>query len=274
MMDSIEAMMEAYRRERERLAFLDSNLWIGRPRVPEFASGFDLDALCRHLRRYGIRGGVVSHFAAPAYSPEWANARLLEALAGRAADQAAPLWAGITLLPEMFVPEQRGRADLAQAISRGARLARLFPRSHNFSLRGWCSGALLQALTDHRLPLVLWHTEASWEDIRALCATYPELPVIVEGTPQKILYHDRLFYPLLEAHPNLHLELHNLAAYLAVEDLARRFGAQRLIYGSYMPVYDPNAAMMQVTHARLSDEDKACIAHRNLAGLLAQVRVP
>jgi predicted TIM-barrel fold metal-dependent hydrolase len=47
-----------------------------------------------------------------------------------------------------------------------------------------------------------------------------------------------------------------------------------LIFGSYLPVFDPNAALMQVTHARISDDDKALIAHRNLTELINGVQIP
>jgi uncharacterized protein len=264
--DRVALQVEAYRRARGALDFLDANLWLGRPHLPECGGGLDLAALQAQMRRRDLRGGVVSHFASLYYAPLWGNERLLQDLAGSA------LWAGITLVPEMFDPEGQGRAYLARAIARGARLARLFPRTHNFTLRGWCCGALLRALADSCLPLVLWHTETSWEELRALAEAYPTLTLIVEGTPQKILYHSRQFYPLLESCANIHLELHNLVTFLLVEELAGRFGAERLIYGSYMPMVEPNATMMLVTHARLPDADKALIAHGNLARLLAKVR--
>ena len=47
-----------------------------------------------------------------------------------------------------------------------------------------------------------------------------------------------------------------------------------MIFGSNLPTCDPNAAIMQVTHARLSAEAKTLIARGNLAQLLAGVRQP
>jgi hypothetical protein len=267
MSGQVARLCEAYREARAELAFVDANLWLGRPRSPEFADEPGLSALQQRLARYQIRGGVVSHFAALTYSPSWGNRILLEQVEG------TELWAGIVLMPEMFEPEDAGRCYLDDCLSRGARLARVFPQSHNFSLRSWCSGALLQALADRQLPLSIWHTEVPWEEIRSLCQAYPDLPVILEGTPLKILYYDRLLYPLLAQCPNLRLELHNLVNYLGIEDITRRFGARRLVFGSFMPIYDPNVAMMQVTHARIGEEDKAAIARENLAALVAGVRV-
>jgi hypothetical protein len=263
---ALAELAETYRQQRAELGFLDANLWLGRPRQPEFARGYDLAALQQLMARYDLQGGVVSHFAGLGYSPATANEALLRA------ERGPDLWAAVTLLPERFDEEPAGRAYLAAAIVRGARLARVFPGTHHFSVRSWCSGALFQALADSHMPVAVWRTELSWEDLRYLCATYPELTVILESGPQKIIYHSRVYYPLLAQHQNLRLELHSLVSYLGVEDLAARFGARSMIFGSYLPVYDPNAAMMQVTHARLSLEEKRLIARGNLSELLAGVR--
>jgi hypothetical protein len=227
---------------------------------------FDLPDLLKGLERYHIQGGIVSHFASISYDPTWANEQVLAAILGTG------FWAGITLLPEMFDSQSAGRSKLEQSIARGARLARLFPRSHNFSLRSWCCGEMIQVLVDVHLPLAIWHTEVSWEEIRQLCEEHPELSVIVEGTPQKLFYHTRSIYPLLKYCPNLIIELHNVTNYLGVEEIVRKFGAQRLVFGSYLPVCDPNAAMMLVTHARISEQEKELIAHGNISALINQVK--
>lgn len=258
--------METYQRERQALGFLDCNLWMGRPPVPEFATGFGMASVQERLARYQIRGGVVSHFGAVYYGQMWGNEQVLRAVEGTG------LWAGVVLVPETFRNEAEGRAALSEAIRRGARVARIYPVMHRFALREWCSGALLQAVADCHLPLMVRHTEVAWEEMRSLCETYPDLTVIVEAVDQKILYHNRRTYPLMERYPNFRLELHNFVGYLALEDVVAKFGARHLIYGSYMPLFDPNAGMMQVTDARISKEDKALIAHGNLLELVEGVQ--
>ena len=64
-----------------------------------------------------------------------------------------------------------------------------------------------------------------------------------------------------------------MAHYLAGVDVGTT-GARCMIFGSGLPVFDPNAALMQVTHARLSPEEKRLVARENLAELLAGVRQP
>ena len=86
----------------------------------------------------------------------------------------------------------------------------------------------------------VWHTETAWEDVAAVCQSHPRLPVIVEGPNRKLLYHNRVYYRLLERFANFHLEIHNLVGYLGLDDVVRRFGSQRLIFGTYFPQQDPN----------------------------------
>ena len=129
-------------------------------------------------------------------------------------------------------------------------------------------GGMIETLCEFKLPLMVWQTQINWDDIDAVCSAYPELQLILEGNPQKILYHNRRIYALLEKHSNFKLETHNVIGYLGVEDIVKRFSADRLIFGSYMPYWDPNASMMAVTHARISNMDKEKIAHGNLMQII------
>ncbi len=264
----VEAWAERYEREKRALSFFDCNLWLGRPSIPGFSTGFDLAHLLLRIERYAIASGIVSHFAAQMEAPHRVNDWLLGRL-----ESCDSLWGGLVLTLDLPPGFATWDEYLGHALARKARLVRLFPKSHRFSLQPWCSGELLEALAGRRVPLALWHTEVSWEEVRGLCLAYPDLPVIMEGWPQKILYHNRCYYPLLAQHTNLYLELHNLNNYLGLEDIVRRFGAGQLLYGSHMPLCDPNAPQMMVTGARITDRDKASIAHGNMERLLSEVQI-
>jgi len=265
----VERLVEGYREQKKALRFLDSNLWVGRAAHPGFCPLWALDDLLGYMDRYAIEGGIATHSAASMEDPDEANDELLGWIA-----RTDRLWGGLVLTTEL----PRGYSDwgayLDEAISNGARMVRLFPKSHRFSLERWCSGALLDTLHERRMLLALWHIETGWEAIKKLCDTYSDLPILVEGRPQKIVYHNRFFYPLLERYPNLHLELHNLNVYLGIEDMVSRFGAGHLVFGSCMPVNDPNTSQMMVTAARISDQAKSQIARENLQKLLDGVVVP
>lgn len=263
----VQRLVNRYREQKRALEFLDSNLWLGRAVHPGFCPRWDLDALLSYMERYAIVGGIATHNAALSEDPYAANKELLDQIEGQ-----ERLWGGVVLTTELPSGYARWGDYLDWALSKGARLVRLFPKSHRFSLERWCSGALLDAVAERHMPLALWHIEAGWSAIKMLCETYPDLPMIVEGRPQKILYHNRLFYPLLERYQNLHLELHNLNVYLGIEDIVDRFGATHLVFGSCLPFNDPNTAQMMVTAARIGEEAKRRIAHGNLRSLLERMR--
>lgn len=265
----VERLVAEYREQKKALRFLDSNLWVGRPMQPGFCFRWDLEALLGYMDRYAIEGGIVTHSAAAMEDPYATNEELLDWIA----DQER-LWGGLVVTTELPRGYSTWGNYFDRAISRKARLVRLFPASHRFSLERWCSGALLDALHERRMLLAVWHIETGWNAIKMLCDTYPDLPILVEGRPQKIVYHNRFFYPLLERYPNLHLELHNLNVYLGIEDMVSRFGAEHLVFGSCLPFNDPNTAQMMVTAARIGELAKRQIAHSNLQNLLDRVIVP
>jgi predicted TIM-barrel fold metal-dependent hydrolase len=263
----VRQLREDFERRREALGFADSNAWIGPPLEPVFGSRESVDELAGLLRRSGVREALVTHTACLKY--DWAEgSRLtLEAVAGR-----DDLHAAIALVPPNAGEIASVGDHLDEAIARKARAVRLFPKSHSFSLAEWCAGSILSEMQARRMPLILWHSETTWDHTHSLCLAYPELPVIVEGAGRKILYDNRMFYQLLADCPNFCLELHNLTNCFGIEDIVARFGAERLVFGSFAPYREPAAAIMAVTHARISDEHKRLIAGGNLRALIEAVR--
>ncbi|MGB9620275.1 MAG: amidohydrolase family protein [Armatimonadota bacterium] len=250
---------------RAAFRFFDSNVWIGPWQGPAFSRAETIDELLSVLKAAYVEEALVSHFASVHYDPWEGNRMLLDALEDRDG-----LWGAIVLTPDG--PRGCSVEDcIRSAVAGKARAARMFPRSHSFSIQQWQSGPLLHILEQCKLPLILHHAELSWSEIRSVCLAHPGLPVVVEGTGKKILYDNRVFYQALADCPNLHLELHNLVNYLGLEDLVARFGPERLIYGSYVPVRQPGAAQMIVTHARISEEAGHRIAGDNFRRLISEV---
>jgi predicted TIM-barrel fold metal-dependent hydrolase len=178
--------------------------------------------------------------------------------------------AAATLVPEMARAGEWPRL-LLSLVAQRVRLVRLFPATHNFLLAGEYLGGMLEALSDLRLPLVVWQTQTTWSAIATVCQRYPQLWVIVEGVGRKLFYDNRIYCALLDRCPNLLLETHNLVNYLGLDHLVARFGAERFLFGSFVPYCDPNAAAMLVCEGRMSAQDRGNIAHGNLERLLAEV---
>jgi len=263
----VQQQIDSYRSRKAGLDWLDAHCWIGAGPQGTLRPGTTLDETLALLNRYGIRRAVVAHVLARDYDPATGNRLLLEAIAGRES-----LWGAAVLAPGLAGPSEFGR-ELQSLIAGKVRMVRVFPRSHNWSLAEWCCGPWLDVLESRRVPLAVWHTETTWDDVAALCAGHPRLPVIVEGPNRKLLYHNRVYYRLFERFANFHMEIHNLVGYLGLDDMVRRFGSQRLVFGTYVPHQDPNVPMMLVTDGDLSDADRQNIAGGNMQRLMEGTQV-
>ena len=268
MKNQVEQLATEYRRRRELLEAFDVNCWLGRPFEPAIASLAGLDDFKAALERCGIRRAVVSHTTCVRHGAMEGNRELLESIR-----RDRDLVAAATLVPEM-ASGSRWTDLLRSMVADGTRVVRLFPRSHNFLLADEYLGGMLEEIQRMRLPLMIWHTETTWPEIGGLCEKYPDLPVIVEGTGRKLFYDNRTYYPLLERCRNLFLETHNLTNYLGLDDLVKRFGSGRFIFGSYFPHLDPNSSIMPISDGEMEEDDRRNVAHGNLERLLAEVRLP
>jgi predicted TIM-barrel fold metal-dependent hydrolase len=261
----IDQQIAGYRQQKAALDWLDAHCWIGVGPAGLLRPVATFQQTRQLLDRYGIRRAILSHAAARDYDPHVGNQLLLEAIR----DERQFLGAAVLIPGDGEVPELRRR--LAALMAGKIRLVRIFPRSHNFLLSEWCAGPWLEVLEELHMPLAVWHTETAWEDVAAVCQAHPRLPVIVEGPNRKLLYHNRVYYRLLERFANFHLEIHNLVGYLGLDDVVRRFGSQRLIFGTYFPQQDPNVPMALVTQGELSMTDRKNIAFRNMERLIEAV---
>ncbi len=54
-----------------------------------------------------------------------------------------------------------------------------------------------------------------------------------------------------------------------IEEICRRFGARRLLFGTGLPFTEAGPSIAQITYAEISDADKRSIAGDNLRKLLA-----
>jgi len=266
----LEAAIEGISREKgseiEGLSFFDANLWVGPPAFFPLASELPLAEVGSTLQAFGLRGALVSHWNSVRLSAQEGNQALLEA-GGTLPENTYTVWTGLpTAAPEQDPLPGRGRPD---ARLRGVRL---FPKTHQYQLAPWTVGELCEWCNEHRIPVFVWHVEMEWESVRALAAAFPRLPIVIESQWQKILYHNRDLFSLLAACPNVLLESSNFIGQDNVSAFVRRFGAERLLWGSFLPVNDPYSSIGMVLDADIPEEGKRLIAGGNLRRLIAEVK--
>ncbi len=266
-MSKVECFIEKYKGEKKEIPFFDSNCWLGNPfppslrKIPERA-----EELLEVMDYCGIEKAVVSSSLALNYNVLYGNKKLLGVIKGN-----SRLYGAAVLLPG----HSGELGDLSEyisfLISNKVVMVRLFPRTHNFALSDYCMGTLLKLLEANKIPVILWHTQTSWEEMDRLCRAYPRLPIIIEGVGRKLFYDNRIFYPLLKKHRNLFLETHNLTNYLGLDDLVEQLGAEKLIFGTCTSKNDPEAALMPVVYGNFSLEEKKMIAGENLYSLISSI---
>lgn len=252
------------------LRFLDCNAAIGRwkhPRPGGYESATELEAILDYLQ---VKQAVVYHAQAQETHAPMGNIWLLAELTGH--PRLLPSW---LLLPHHTGEMPEPEVLLEQMSQAGVRVARLLPglKGHRFSMEEWCAGPLLQALESHRIPTLVdfmffRRDDPDWKLLADLSRRHPNLPIILTGWAGLA---SRSFYALCKAYPNLYLDTSRYALFRGMEAFCEKVGARQLVYGSGLPFIAPGVAMTTITHAEISQEEKAMIAAGNLERLLAEV---
>ncbi len=250
----------------KKLDFFDCNCSVGRVAYPHLRDISNAEGLLKEMETAGIEEALVYHTVARYSYPPRGNDMLTEAIHGH--PELHPVW---VLLPhhtgEMPHPDRL----LVEMKKNHVRAVRIYPGAgfQSFSIAEWCSGALLGALEEARIPLILDMDTVSWEEVHTLLVNHKHLPVISANCTYR---NNRYIYPLLEQYSNLHIELSRFMGGGAIEDMVRRFGPRHLLFGSNMPQYTGTAAVSLLTYADISRDDKQAIAGDNLRNLLNSVR--
>jgi hypothetical protein len=256
----------------EEIIFYDANCQVGRYNFRvEGAPQGAVSELLSDMQEMGITYRLAHHAIAKENNVAIGNERLMGELAGQT--QLAPCWAVTTWITgEGPAPE----ALIGQLHANDVKAVRFFRHAYSMPMGEWSLGALWSALEWHRIPLLLdigdrWATMDAFQpdEVYAICHAHPNLPVIL--VKHRIRYN-RQVYQLLDACPNLRIELSGYWHYRAVEEICGRFGPERLIFGTNWPYMDSSFAIAMVMYADVSTETRAAVAGGNLMQLMEAVR--
>jgi predicted TIM-barrel fold metal-dependent hydrolase len=212
--------------------------------------------LLEEMDRFGIRRAIVSHWTAEEYDAEAGHRALERDLDPRF----IPAWAA---LPD---------SDFVDALAkRRPQAVRLTPslNQHNFSLSPWCAGELLEFLQSASVITLISRADIEWDRLEALLGGFQQLVVVLVDTGYRA---DRYLLPLLKKFPQLYFDSATYLAHRQLETFVERHGADRLLFGSRLPLYSPASALGVLASARISDEARLAVAGGNLRRLLAQCK--
>ncbi len=247
----------------QKLDLFDANCMLGRLIRPEPGFPLSVEALLAVMDDFEIAEALVYHSLSKEYHPAEGNALLMDEIAE--AGRLHPAW---VVMPSHTAELPDEEELIGQMLLRNVRAARVFPHpdSHNVPLKPWAADRLLRALQGERIPLFVDREELDWDTVQRLCADYPALPLVLTSVGYR---EDRFLYPLWEQFDNLYIDLSMYCGHGAVEEVVRRFGAERLLFGTRLPYFTPGSAIAMLSYAGISRSDKRLIAGDNLRGLLA-----
>jgi uncharacterized protein len=263
---TVHEMFNIYKEEIASLHFFDSNCWIGIPNNPLPIYSNSAKELIDLMDYYGIEKALISHTLARYYHPRAGNNLLLNQISNN-----NRLLGCFILLPPATEELEPVESYIDKMIKNKVYAARIFPNYHNFSTSSWSIGILLDKLEERRIPLFIWSREISWDSMYTLAQDHPKLPIILEFCDTEVYWNTRFIFSLLESCRNIFIESHKTHLYREIDEIVERFGAQRVVFSTYIPIDDPNSSLMLVTNGYFTRKEKEMIAHGNLEKLIADV---
>jgi predicted TIM-barrel fold metal-dependent hydrolase len=212
-------------------------------------------ALLDELDRHHVGRALVYHVHAEEFSAVRGNQMLEPWLAGD--ERLAPLWSAL--------PTDESLAQLQELYLAGRVRAVRLASAQGLPLVDWIHGDLLEWLSGTGLPLWMALPEFDARDLVATLSHYPRLRVVLAGAHYS---HTLLVQKIMAALPNTWLELSRYESLGAVNDLIARWGASRLLYGSWYPRYAIGPVLYFVHHCGLNEATLAEICSGNLLRLL------
>lgn len=244
------------------LSLFDCNARIGRCSTPRPEQFTDVAGLLAEMDRAGIEGALVHHAWSVEWDPHKGNEALLAEIAGH--DRLRPCFVGLPPGTAEVPPPH----DFAAQVKEAGGAVRLFPKEHQYILNDVTVGHMLDVFSAERVPLLIDIGQTSWGELAGLLRRHPALSVLLLGLYYRV---DRYLYPLLERFGNLHVESGTYGVHRGIEAVCARFGAERLVFGTDLPVHEVGGPIAMVTYADISHEEKQLIAGGNLRRLLGEV---
>jgi predicted TIM-barrel fold metal-dependent hydrolase len=251
----------------DSLSYFDCNCSVGMRGVVNPGSFYRTEDLDRKMKSCGIARALVYHFLAKEYDPLAGNNMLMEEIKNY--PSMYPVWAVMHHHTEEF-PEPVRLIELMK--QNGVKAVRMFPAQyeHNYSMADWNCKELFDVLEAHEVPLLLGLDSIGWDGLFRLCTDHPALKVIITEADYRI---DRNLYSMLKRFKNLYLEIMGYKVHDGIEEICSRFGAERLVFGSGMPIYSGASVICMLTYARIGDNEKCMIASGNLDRLMGGVKL-
>jgi len=220
--------------------------------------------LLAEMDRCGVAKALVYHGNATEVGIPFTNDEIAKAVKPYP-DRFTGVW---TILPEQcreIPPADKLFVKMAQN-NIGA--LTLFPVAHRWQANRLTIGKTMDAAAERKVPVILKldALDNAWKGLFDFMKEFPETTAIVAGV--RLWGSDRNIRPLLENYPNLCVELGEYWVPEGIADLAKLYGADRLLYGSDLPSFGFGSTMLSIVNSTLPYADITKIASGNIKRLL------
>jgi len=247
----------------KKYEIFDCNCVVGRRSMRSPEEFYTVEDLIEEMAYLGISRALVYHSLAEEYSPLIGNSQLLKEIKGK--KQLEGCWVGLVSQTEE-VPDPKQMIE--EALDQGIKAFKIFPKKHRFLLEEWNCGEFFSTSNEHKILLFLDLDQTKPKEIYNICSRYPNLPLVLTNINY---YIDRFLYPLLEMFDQLHIEISHYYVFRGIETICKKFGAQHLLFGTRLPIFEGGSAKTMVSFAQISSEEKQLIFGGNLNRLLEEV---
>jgi len=244
----------------EDLHFYDCNSFFGMRKNVAPGSFYKKEDLLERMTYYSIEKALVHHSMAIEYDPLVGNNILMDELVG--IKNLVPAWVVLPHHTGEFPAPDKLIEDMK---IKGVCAAIIRPNDYSFCVSEWNCGQLFSALEEHGIPLFISNSEITFDELHTLCSLHSDLNVVFTNVTYRV---SRNLYPLMKKFKHLYLETSGYIAQDGIENVCSVFGANRLIFGSGMPVHSGASAVNIITYANISQNEKQMIASGNLERLL------
>lgn len=214
----------------------------------------------------GIEKAVVWHRSQYDQDPTAGNLKLIEDIRGYE-NRLIPSW---VILPDITDSQYAPNVFFDEMKKYGVKTLRAYPEQDRYILCNVTMGEQLDILTALKIPLYL-SPMFGFEMIYKILEEFPDMTVILSNIgwwPSA-----RLVWPLLRCYPNFYVETGDFSQPHGFEEICGKFGSERILYGSNFPTNAMGGSVYTLMQAKISEEDRENIAHRNMERLLSEVRL-
>ncbi len=237
------------------MRIIDINTMIGS--MPEKLRYLDAGSLVAQMDSYRITS-CVAYSSTAIWSPARGNSEVMEA-AKACHGRIRPC---LVIDPALEANNIKGEGTLAKKLCMERPSAiKLFPKKSEYILDEFYCGTLLETLNELRMPVLLDEDQiSSYQRIPQLARIFPDIKFVLLRQGFRM---SRYIMPILEKLENVYFDTSIMIDTGIIEEIVRRFGSGRLVFGSGMPRYVPAGGLSLILYSDVNENDRENILSLN-----------